>query len=240
MNDSSAPARLPDPVDPATAPKRLARAATSVSLGGVLLLLVAARAAYGTAGTLATLGLLLVAVAALLLVTYVAIGRRRLWHYERRYGFLPREGRKELPETGRKTLVRVEYGSRGSRLCLMLARWDYTAEGWHRGRVLEHAWEQSDDEVAIGEQRGRLLARAESLEEDFDDARLAGDGDRELANEQNAERHAVSEASHRFPRALPARASASAAGALSGCRAWGSPSRPGRSPSPRRPTPSRR
>jgi hypothetical protein len=202
MDDFPALARLPDPVDPAAAPKRLPRAATTVSLSGFLLVLVSARAAYGISGTLATLGLLLVALGAVLILTYFAVGRRRMSHYERRYGFLPREGRKELPKTGRKTLVRVEYGSSGSRLCLMLARWDYTAEGWHRGRVLEHAWEASDDEVAIGEQRGRLMGRAESLEEDFDDARLAGQGDRELADEQNAERHAVSEASHRFAETL--------------------------------------
>jgi hypothetical protein len=155
-----------------------------------------------SAETLATVGLLLAALATLLLLTCLAVGRRRLWRYERRFGFLPREGRKQLPRTGRKTLVRVEYGSRGSRLCLMLTRWDYTAEGWHRGRVLEHAWEQSDAEVAIGEQRGRLDARAESLEEGFDDARLAAEGDRELIDELIAEREAVSEESHHFAETL--------------------------------------
>jgi hypothetical protein len=213
MDDSSAPAGMPEAVDPAAAPKRLSRAAAFMSLGGVLLLLVAAKAAYAaadpnrgdplvSAGTLATLGLLLVVAGALLLFTYLAVGRRRLWHYERRFGFLPSEGRKQLPKTGRTTLVRVEYGSRGDSLCLMLTRWDYTAEGWHRGRVLEHAWEQSDDEVAVGEQRGRLNARAESLEEGFDDARLAADGDRQLADEVIADRQAVSEESHHFAETL--------------------------------------
>jgi hypothetical protein len=213
MDDSSAPARMPKAVDPAAAPKWLSRVATSVSLAGVVLLLVAAQAATNEAdpnrgdplvspGTLVTLGLASVAAAALLLFIYLALGWRRLRHYERRYGFLPREGRKERPKTGRTTLVRVEYGSSGSRLCLMLARWDYTAEGWRRGRVVEHVWEESDDEVAIGEQRARLEALAESLEEDFDDARLAGDGERQLTDEVTVERRAESERSRRLAEAL--------------------------------------
>jgi hypothetical protein len=84
----------------------------------------------------------------------------------------------------------------------MLSRWDYSHAGWQRGRVLEHVWEQSDDAVALGEQRARLAARAESLEEDFDDARLDAEGDRELVDELITERDAASEEGRRFAKTL--------------------------------------
>jgi hypothetical protein len=178
-------------------------------LGGVLMVLLGAKAATAPAGqplvsaeTFVTLWLISLPVGGLLLLAHRAIGRWRLRRYERRCGFLPRPGRRELPKTGRTTLVRLEYGSRGGRVCLMLTRWDYGHAGWQRGRMLDHVWEQADDAVAVGEQRARLAATGESLEEDFDDARLAGKGERELADELITERHAASEESHRFAEAL--------------------------------------
>jgi hypothetical protein len=136
-------------------------------------------------------------LAALLLAGYVAIGRRRLTLYERRAGFLPRPGRKALPATGRKTLVRIEYGSRADHVCLMVVRWDYGAStGWRRGGVVESVWQQADDAVGIGEQRARLTALAERLEEQLDDARFDGERERVLVEEASAERHALEAQSH--------------------------------------------
>jgi hypothetical protein len=183
----------------------MARAAKTVLAAGALMLLLGARvAARGSdssqgqplisAGTFVDLWLGLTAVAAVLLVAYLAIARRRLRHYERQAGFLPREGRKELPRGGRQTLVRLEFGSSGGWVCMMITRWDHDRAGWHRRRVLEHVWERSDDAVAIGEQRALLSARAEALEEDFEDARLAGEGEHELAGERDADR--IAETSH--------------------------------------------
>jgi hypothetical protein len=201
--------RTPDPVDPAAAPRILLRAALVVLLVGVLMVLLGAKAATAPSGrplvsaaTFVSLWLISVPVGGLLLFAHWAVGRWRLRKHERHFGFLPRVGRKDLPRTSRTTLVRLEYGSRDDRVCLMLARWDYGYAGWQRRRVLDHVWEQADDAVAIGEQRARLGALGEKLEEDFDDARLAGDGERELIDESSSEAHTASEESRRFAEAL--------------------------------------
>jgi hypothetical protein len=185
---------LPHATDPAAPPKRLLRAAGLVTAAGLLLLGLGATAARNGADRLVTPEAFLFAwlvslpLAAGLLLAYMAIGRRRLRRFERHAGFLPRSGRTQLPATGRRTLYRLEYGSHGERLCLMVTRWDYAASsGWRRGAVVEHVWLAADDAVAIGEQRARLTALAEELEERMDDARLGGEGERELADELVAE-----------------------------------------------------
>lgn len=96
--------------------------------------------------------------------------RRR---YERRHGFLPFEGREELPATGRTTLHRVEWGRSGRDVCVMLARWEHRLGAWERAEVVDHEW-VPDDGAAIGEARHRLGTLGERLEEEADDARLAG------------------------------------------------------------------
>jgi hypothetical protein len=206
--DSPADGRLPDPVDPASPPRDLARAAAFAVAVGLMSLLLGAVAARNAAeprrgaplvspDTFLTVWLLSLPLAALLLAGYVAVGRRRLGRYERRAGFLPRAGRKALPATGRKTLFRLEYGSRADHVCLIVVRWDYGAStGWRRGRVVESVWRQADDAVGIGEQRARLTALAERLEEQFDDARFDGERERVLAEEAWAERRELEAQSH--------------------------------------------
>jgi hypothetical protein len=77
----------------------------------------------------------------------------------------------------------------------MVARWDYGgSSGWRRGAVVEHAWQSADDAVGTGEQRARLTALAERLEEQMDDARLDGERERLLTNEALAETRALSAA----------------------------------------------
>jgi hypothetical protein len=68
--------------------------------------------------------------------------------------------------------------------------------------VVEHVWEDADDAVAIGEQRTRLTALAEQLEEQLDDARLAGERERTLADEALAEQAALGAQSHRLADSL--------------------------------------
>jgi hypothetical protein len=206
--------RLPEPVNPAALPRRLMHASAVVILGGLLMLLLGAVAAGNAdeAGRTAPLlppdvllagWLLSVPVGGALLAAYAVLGRLRLTHFERRAGFLPRPGRKDLPATGRKTLFRLEYGSRGEHLCLMVARWDYGAStGWRRGAVVEHGWVDGADAVAVGEQRARFEALAEDLEERMDDARLAGDGERVLLDESLSERRAAGERTHRLAEEL--------------------------------------
>ena len=205
MDESLAPV----PIDPAAAPRSLVRLAAGAALAGSLMLIVGAAAATRTDGRSVVspelflyLWLLSLPVAALLLLAHRVVGRRRLHRYERRFGFLPRAGRRAMPSSGRTTLVRVEYGSRDDRVCLMVTRWAYGGEGWQRGRILDLAWVGADDPVALGEQRARLTARAEALEEEFDDARLAGDGYRELEDEQVAERRSADEGARRLARSL--------------------------------------
>jgi hypothetical protein len=184
--------RLPEPIDPAAPPRRLLRAGGVVVVAGLFMLFLGVAGAtngrdHGAAlvspHTLLIAWLLSLPAGAVLLATYGVVARRRLRRFEARAGFLPREGRKELPKTGRKTLFRVEYGNGEEQLCLMIARWDYArSSGWRRAAVVEHAWVDADDAVAIGEQRARLTALAEELEEQLDDARLGGEQVRELAD----------------------------------------------------------
>jgi hypothetical protein len=212
--DPVATQRLPKPVDPAAPPKRLARAAAVVVITGLFMLFLGAIGA-ADAGDGAHRGglvppeallvgwLLSLPTGAALLLAYSAIGRRRLRRFERRAGFLPRAGRKALPATGRRTLFRVEYGSRGDRICLMLTRWDCAASsGWRRGAVIEHVWDAADDAVGIGEQRARLTALAETLEEQMDDVRLDGNREHTLAAEALAERQADRTRAHRLAEEL--------------------------------------
>jgi hypothetical protein len=168
---------LPAPVDPAAAPRWLARAAGIVALGGVFLLLVGAKAALGDHPAVEPRVFLIAWLASLplsaaLALAAAAVRRARVRAYERRWGFLPRAGRKDPAPSGRTTLFRLEYGGRRGRVCLMVARWDLTHSGWQRRRVVEHA-----------EERARLSALAERLEEEVDDARLAATGPRLLAEE---------------------------------------------------------
>ena len=205
---SRADRRLPEPVDPAAPPRYLARAAGAAVSGGLVLLFLGAvvarhaadpdRSAPLVPAEVFLAGWLLsLPLGAALLLAYVLVGRRRLRHHERRAGFLPRAGRMALPATGRRTLCRVEYGSRADRLCLMVARWDYGAStGWRRGGVVASVWLSADDAVGIGEQRARLAALAEELEEKLDDARLGGRRERVLADEALAEAGALSAQSH--------------------------------------------
>lgn len=214
---SRAAPRLPEPVDAAPPPKRLLRAAAVVVLGGLVPLFFGALAGSsesdgGTpliAPEVFLLGWLLsLPLGALLLAAYGLIGRRRLRRFERRAGFLPRPGRTALPATGRTILFRVEYGTRGDRVCLMVAEWNhYLPSGWRRRPAVEHVWLPADGAVAIGEARTRLTALAEQLEEQSDDARLRREGDRVLAEEALAERHALDEQTHRLAERLAAMAS---------------------------------
>jgi hypothetical protein len=179
---------LPAPVDPAAAPRWLARAAGIVALGGVFLLLVGAKAALGDHPAVEPRVFLIAWLASLplsaaLALAAAAVRRARVRAYERRWGFLPRAGRKDPAPSGRTTLFRLEYGGRRGRVCLMVARWDLTHSGWQRRRVVEHAWIEGDDAVELGEERARLSALAERLEEEVDDARLAATGPRLLAEE---------------------------------------------------------
>ena len=97
-----------------------------------------------------------------------------------------------LPASGRTALFRVEYGQRGGRVCLMLARWDHhVRDGWKRSEVVHHAWHSAEDAVAIGADRARFTALAEQLEEEADDARLAYERQYGLAAERLAERAAT-------------------------------------------------
>ena len=212
--ESKADRRRPEPVDPAAPPRYLARAAGVVVSGGLVLLFLGAVVAQHAAdpdrgaplvppGLFLAGWLLSLPLGAALLLAYVLVGRRRLRRLERRAGFLPRAGRRALPATGRKTLCRVEYGSRADRLCLMVARWDYGASsGWRRGAVVESVWLSADDAVGIGEQRARLDALAEDLEEQLDDARLGGQRERVLADEALAEAGALSAQSHHLAEEL--------------------------------------
>jgi hypothetical protein len=190
--------RLPDPVDPAAPPRRLAEAAAAVFVGGVLMALLgiptinpdgeptlAQQVFFGAwLGSLPICGALLLA--------YYRAGRKRLKRFERRAGFLPRPRRMELPATGRTNLFRVEYGQRAGRICLMLARWDHhPRDGWRRSEVVHHAWHSADDPVALGADRARFTALAEQLEEEADDDRLKYVRARGLAAERLAERAAA-------------------------------------------------
>lgn len=201
--------RLPDPVDPAAPPWRLARVAAAVLIGGLLMGIVGAVAMAPGSGrgeepSALAQALFLAWFASLpvggpLLLAYRAIGRRRLRRFERRAGFLPRRRRLGLPATGRTTLYRVEYGQRGARVCLMLARWDHhRLDGWRRTEVVQHAWHPAEDAVALGTERARLTAVAEQLEEEADDARLAAQRDRRLVTERLAERAAARERAARL------------------------------------------
>jgi hypothetical protein len=97
------------------------------------------------------------------------------WRYERRHGFLPEDGREDLPRTGRTTLYRVEWGRAGLDACVMLTRWEHRhVGGWKREEVVDHAWVSLDDSDGIGAARLRLRSLGERLEEEADDARLAG------------------------------------------------------------------
>ena len=140
-------------------------------------------------------------VGAALLAGYVLTARRRLHQFDRRAGYLPRPGRRSLPASGRTTLYRVEYGSRDEDLCLMLTRWHHGSVGWTRV-VAEHVWVPTEDPVRIGEERARLQAAAEDLEEQMDDARLAGNGERRLIDEHLAERRASSRQAHELAEEL--------------------------------------
>lgn len=196
--------RLPEPVDPAPAPAWLKRASAVVAAAGMAALLLGAMAASRSAGGAdppldPSVGLIAwlasLPAGAALLAAYVLAGRWRLRRFDRRAGFLPRANRRELPSTGRTTLYRVEYASQGDRLCLMLTRWHHVSTGWIRA-VAEHVWIPADDELRIGAERARLQARAEQLEEQMDDARLAGDGERLLLDEQLAESRAATRRTH--------------------------------------------
>lgn len=196
------PSRLPDPVDPAAPPRRLAQVAVAVLLVGLLPAVagvvampfpipeghepsVLQRALFGA--WLASLP-----VGAALLLAFRRIGRRRLARFERRAGFLPRRGRMDLPASGRSALFRVEYGQRAGRVCLMLARWDHhPRDGWRRSEDVHHAWHSPEDAVALGDERARLTALAEQLEEEADDARLAYRRAHGFASERLAERAAT-------------------------------------------------
>ena len=197
-----ASSRLPDPVDPAAPPRRLAQAAAAVLIGGVVLAL------FGMLGMARTGGapveptllqelmfgawLASLPVGGSLLLVFNAIGRRRLRRFERRAGFLPRKGRVERPATGRTALFRVEYGQRAGRVCLMLARWDYhVRHGWRRSEVIHHAWHSPEDPVTLGDERARMTALAEQLEEEADDARLEYLRQYGFASERLAEREAT-------------------------------------------------
>jgi hypothetical protein len=211
--DSPRPSRLPAPVDPAAPPRAILRAAALTVAGGLLLLFLGALAAQRASergvepvvapSAFLAAWLVSLPLGAVLLAAYGLAGRRRLRRYERRAGFLPRTGRKDRPAGGRTTLFRVEYGSKADALCMMVARWDHSgSEGWHRGRVVEHAWVPADDPVALGEQRARLTALAEELEERLDDVRLDADGQRRLTDELLAERRAEAERSRGVAEAL--------------------------------------
>lgn len=194
--------RLPDPVDPAAPPRRLLEAAAVVLIGGVVMVFVAVLGADPDGGPRAQplLGELLVLgwalslpVGAVLLLAFRTLRWWRLRRFERRAGFLPRQGRRQLPRTGRTTLFRVEYGQRAGRVCLMLARWDHDARGWHRSEVVRHAWLSAENAVALGAERARLTALAEQLEDEADDARLASEREHALMGERLAERAAARE-----------------------------------------------
>ena len=197
---------LPEPVDPAAPPRRLMRAAALTVAAGLGLLLFGVAVAHRGAQPPRALlvgWLVSLPLSAALLLAYAGAARERLRRYEHRAGFLPRAGRRQLPAGGRRTLYRVEYGSDADRLCVMVARWDYSSsEGWRRGSVVEHAWVASDDAVSLGEQRARLTALAEELEERLDDVRLDADGNRRVTNELLAEQRTESERSHRFAEEL--------------------------------------
>lgn len=207
---SAAARRLPEPVDPAAPPKILARTAAVVILGGLLMLVLGAIAAANSADSstadplvpaevLLAGWLLSLPLGIVLLSCYAAAGRRRLRRFERRAGFLPRAGRKQLPLSGRTTLFRVGYASRGARVCLMVTRWTHTTStGWRSGEIVEHVWESADDPVTIGEQRERLTALAETLEERADDARLDREGDRMLVEEALVARRSQSQRSRQL------------------------------------------
>jgi len=195
----TAPPRLPDPVDPAAPPRRLVQAAVAVLLGGFFMGVLGVIPQRGVGDGPTLMQQVLIAawfvslpVGGAVLLAYNSVRRRRLRRFERRAGFLPRKGRFELPPTDRTTLFRVEYGQRSGRVCLMLARWDHHwRDGWARTEVVHHAWHSADDAVALGAERARMTALAEQLEEEADDARLAGERAHRLAAERLAERAAT-------------------------------------------------
>lgn len=209
----SAEPRLPDPIDPAAPPRRLAQASAVVLIGGALLAVfgivfgpapgdttaepsVVQRALYGA-------WLFSVPIGGALVLAFWKTGRRRLHRFERRAGFLPRRRRMDLPVTGRTALFRVEYGQRGDRICLMLARWDHhPRDGWRRSEVVHHAWHSADDPVALGADRARFTELAEQLEEEADDARLAYQRAHGLAAERLAERAATRKRAARLAQQL--------------------------------------
>lgn len=191
------PSWPPCPIDPAPAPVAVLRAAAVVLIGAsVLLILGAFRMGNDGepttfAATLLGLWFVSLPVGATLLIAHRLIGARRLRRYERRAGFLPRDGRKQLPATGRTTLYRLEYGTRGGDICLMIAVWQYIdGHGWDRSEPSEWVWVDASDAVELGAQRARLSHMAEQHEERADDERLADLTRRELVDLDVAERRA--------------------------------------------------
>lgn len=165
------PQRLPDPVDPASPPRLLARAATAAIVIGVALLLLGALVAIDSHDGIAVAPLLLLGgwllslpIAIALLVAYNRVGHGRVHRYERSAGFLPRTGRTALPASGRRTLFRVEHARRGDQLCLMVAHWEHDGDCWQRRGVVDHRWVEANDAAAVAAQRERLQAVAEELE----------------------------------------------------------------------------
>jgi hypothetical protein len=112
------------------------------------------------------------AVSVALVGAHVARHRLQRRRYERRHGFLPEPGRDDLPPSGAKILYRVELGQRGTRVCLMVAKWVFRADGWHRADVVHHAWVDGEDPVAIGEARAQAQQIAERAEADAEDGEL--------------------------------------------------------------------
>ncbi len=194
--------RLPTPQDPVPPPRRLLHAAVALWVAAALLFLLTVW--IPPLGRLAAGAWLLSLPAnAALLVAYWAVRRRRLRRYERRAGFLPRTRRIALPASGRRRLFRVEYGQRAGRICLILTRWDYDlSNGWRRSAVVDHAWCDADDAVALGTERARLTALAEQLEEEADDVRLGYDVRRALTDERLDEVRAERERNERLARQL--------------------------------------
>jgi hypothetical protein len=182
------------PVDPVPFPESIREAGVRVgtaALATVPLLLVITNdpdGSTGLAAALVALDVLAILVSGCMVAAATLIGRRRLGRYERVHGFLPRRRRRDLPPTGRTTLFRVEYGSRGGEICLMVARWAYREKhGWRREEEVDWTWIDDDDPAELGAERARLSALAERLEEEADDERLEREGAARLAREARLE-----------------------------------------------------
>jgi hypothetical protein len=117
-------------------------------------------------------GCCLAAVAGMLTTVHVLCRRLRRRRFERRYGFLPEPGRDDVPRNGRTTLFRVELGQRGTRVCVMVARWRFAPAGWERAGVVHHAWVDGEDPVALGEARANAQLLAERGEDEAEDGEL--------------------------------------------------------------------